>query len=430
MKRFWFVCLWLFLCGRAVAKPVKLDFHGASVSEVITLVYAEALEQPYVIDPDIVKDQRLVSFRFNQDKGDLRVFWRQFLESLGFTIEQRNGVDFVMPRKEAKVADPAMEPFVYRPKYRAVPYLTDLLSSLFEHGHFMNRRSVRSPAGSPGQLQGLGANIPMFGQQSKQQQGQDFSPTSAAGQLDQDSDTLLFYGPNSEVAMLRKLLDQVDVPAGEVVVRAAVYEVTTSKGDGTGFSLAANILGGHFGVSLGSKAATSDGSLTLHGASFDAALTALSNDSRFKVVTSPRMRVLSGAHGQLTVGQDVPTLGAITYPQGGGSPVQSVTYQSSGVILDVTPTVREDGIDLDVKSQISDFAATDTGVNNSPTLTKRELSTRVVLGDGDMVLIGGLDQGKDTLAHSGFSFLPKLLSTSSNNVSNSQIVLMLQVTKI
>jgi type II secretory pathway component GspD/PulD (secretin) len=123
-------------------------------------------------------------------------------------------------------------------------------------------------------------------------------------------------------------------------------------------------------------------------------------------------------------------LGAVTYPQNGGRPVQSVQYRSSGVILDVTPPVRQDAIELAVLSQISDFAPTESGVNGSPTLTKRELITRVMLKDGDMVLIVGLDQDKGTESRSRFSFLPRVLSTLSKLGGNTQVVLILQVSKV
>jgi type II secretory pathway component GspD/PulD (secretin) len=142
------------------------------------------------------------------------------------------------------------------------------------------------------------------------------------------------------------------------------------------------------------------------------------------------MRVRSGSEARLIVGRDVPTLGALQYAQGGTQPVQSVEYRSAGVILSITPMVRDAGIDLRVDQQISDFAKTDTGVNGSPTLTKRSFSTDVTLMDGELVLLGGLTQDKAVNAHSGFSFLPQILQSASLSDSRTEVLLLLQVDRV
>lgn len=40
---------------------------------------------------------------------------------------------------------------------------------------------------------------------------------------------------------------------------------------------------------------------------------------------------------------------------------------------------------------------TETGVNNSPTLIKRDVTTEVSLADGDIILLGGLAEQSDGL---------------------------------
>lgn len=70
---------------------------------------------------------------------------------------------------------------------------------------------------------------------------------SAASLIDQDSDTLIFQGIRKEIATLEQLLSQIDVAAGEVVIKAVVYEVTTGRSEGTAFSLAATLLSGKLG---------------------------------------------------------------------------------------------------------------------------------------------------------------------------------------
>lgn len=110
---------------------------------------------------------------------------------------------------------------------------------------------------------------------------------------------------------------------------------------------------------------------------------ALAADPRFKVVSTPSLRVRLGATGTFTVGQDVSILGAITYLGNGAALVQSIEYKSSGVIFNVSPKVYENTIDLQVGQEVSNSVTTETGVNNSPTLTKRELKTALTLSDGE-----------------------------------------------
>lgn len=394
-------------------KAPRFDFQQVSVSQVIGLLYSEALKQPYVIEPAVLKDDRLVSFRFDSSKGNLRVFLVNFLDTLGFSIETRNGVDFVKAKPAADKDTAGHEIFIYHPQFRSMPYLADVLSPLFSSGAFTVSRSVRAPAGAKIEAGNASA-----------------SPTSASAMIDQDGDTMIFQGSPDEIAKLKKLLPQVDTSSGEVAVKAVVYEVSTGNTDGTAFSLALNLLGGKLGVSVGSDAATLNNAVTFKAANFEMALSALAGDSRFKVVSTPRVRVKSGATARLTVGQDVPTLSSVTYPQGGGNAVQSVEYRSSGVILNLSPVVRGATVDMTVDQQISDFAKTETGVNDSPTLTKRALTTTVSAADGELIVLGGLTTDKDSQGTSGLSFLPKFMRTSSQSSNRTEVLLLLQATKI
>jgi general secretion pathway protein D len=396
-----------------VGKTAKFDFQQISVAQVIGLVYSEALKQPYVIDPAVLRDERLVSFRFDAAKGDLRIFLRNFMDALGFVIETRNGVDFVKVKPAAEKETVNKDVFVYHPQYRSLSYLVDILTPLFTSGGFTASKAVHAPSGAKIDV---GATP--------------VSPTSAAAMIDQDSDTLIFQGAAVEIAKLKKLLLQVDTASGEVAIKAVVYEVSTGNTEGTAFSMALNLLGGKLGVSVGADAATLNNALTFKAANFEMALSALAGDSRFKVVSTPRVRVKSGGLARLTVGQDVPTLGSVTYPQGGGNAVQAVEYRSSGVILNIAPIVRGATVDMTVDQQISDFAKTESGVNNSPTLTKRALSTTVSAADGELIVLGGLTTDKDSEGSSGLSFLPNFLHSNSQSSNRTEVLLLLQATKL
>lgn len=413
MKNLFYVLL--FSVGLATAAPqsteqsVKLDFQAVNVASLVGLVYMEALKAPYVLEPALLRDERVVSLRFDAAKGDLRTFWRNFLDTLGYAVTQRGGVDFLGPKKPDSV-DADDELFVYRPMHRPVAYLVDLLQVGFKPGSFGIQRAVQ-PA-TPGE------KVPT-----------DAPHGSAAAFINVDTDVVFFHGSAKDIARFKAVLPMVDTAVGEVVVKAIVYEVTTGRSDGSAFSLALSLLGGRFGVSVGSTQSLTN-ALTIKTGSVDAVISAFNGDSRFKAVSTPTLRVKSGQRAQLMVGQDVPTLSSVAYPQGSNVPVQSIEYRSSGVILNLSPTVREGGIDVLVDQQISDFARTESGVNNSPTLTKRSISTTVGMVDGDLIVLGGLTQDRSTVAGSGLSFLPKFMRSTSNDDNRTEVLLLLQVTRI
>lgn len=104
--------------------------------------------------------------------------------------------------------------------------------------------------------------------------------------------------------------------------------------------------------------------------------------------SSPLRITQSNTSVSFSVGSDVPVLGQVSYA--GDKPVQSVEYRSGGVILSVQPHIRQELIELTIDQQLSNFAKTETGVNNSPTLIKRQVNTQVSVADGDIILLGGL----------------------------------------
>lgn len=127
----------------------------------------------------------------------------------------------------------------------------------------------------------------------------------------------------------------------------------------------------------------------------------------------------------LTVGNDVPTLGSITYQD--GQPVQSVTYRSSGIIFEITPEILDNVINLSVRQEMSNFSETTSGVNNSPTLVKREIRTNITANNAELIVLGGLVENKDTKSAAGLSFLPGWLGAKSDSKDKTEIILSLHV---
>ncbi|WP_310627625.1 type II secretory pathway protein [Limnohabitans sp.] len=387
-------------------EPASFNFTAVSVPQVIQLIYSEVLKGSYVIDPDVLTDSRQVTFRFKPESGDLRQFVAKFLDSLGFVVETKGGVDFIHRIKVDTTHEVEKSVFVYRPKSRDANGLTRLLQPLFT-GAFAQNRAIAAPIGAK-----VNTAVP---------------DGSAAALIDQSSDLLVFNGSEKEIAALKSVLEQVDVPAGEVVIRTVLYEVGQGSSEGTAFQAITNLLGGKYGVTIG-KTGKGD-SFSVNTTNFNAVLSVLNSDNRFKQVTSPTLRLTSGVSGRFSFGDDVPTLGAVTTPLN-GQPVQSIEYRQSGVILDLLPKVREAAIDLKINQQVSSFKQTQNGVNGSPTLSKRSIETTVSLKDGEIVVLGGMNQTSDANTSQGLSFMPRLLDSTSGDSNKVELLLLLQVQRI
>lgn len=401
MKRY-FLVFWLFLFScSSFANGVTFEVTALPLPQAINLLYIQVFNRPFMIAPELAGDKRVVTFRITPDI-DENAFIKRYFSNMNIAIYPRNGVDYITSFEPQKPVVPR-ETYVYQPRFRSVSYLSGILRGQFE-GNFNS------------QLHSVGV-----GQISSEKA----VPGTASDFLNRDGDVLVYYGTKKDIQRLQEILPLVDTVTNEVIVSAYVFEVQTSERNGSGLALAAKLVSGKFNLGIGKESAF-DNFVRINAGSLDALYELFRTDSRFHVVSSPRLRVRNGAHATFSVGSDVPVLGQVTYSD--NKPVQSIEYRSSGVILSVEPQIRQNSIDLSIDQQLSNFAKTDTGVNNSPTLIKRQVTTEVSISDGDIILLGGLAENKMTEADTGFSFLPEgwFTGTSEEN-SKTDIIVLLQV---
>ncbi len=441
--------LLLLACGSgelAVAVPVeKFDFafNEVKVTELARLILGEVAGFSFALESDFLAISDEITVTLHQLTKAQAVEWFEgVLSSRGFSLGESAGVYLVTRAKVPEDHD--RELFFYRVKYRHVSYIAELIGALFPRGRFSFARGpVGGLPGVPQQPGGAALNragaVAGAGQGSGGAVQPGYSPgvaaqaggvsgmSSAVGGVDPVSDAFFFSGPARDVVALRSLLAQIDTPSGEVLVKGLVYEVTVGSQDASAVSIAASVLGGRLGVTFGSS--TLPNSLNITAFGLNVIASALSSDSRFKTLSAPSLRVKSGSSARFTVGNETPVLGAVV-SQPGGSSIQSVDYRSSGVILDLKPQVRDEGIELTVFQQLSSFAATSTGVNSSPTLAKREISTTVGVLDGSLVVIGGLQDERASAARSGFSWLPDFLLSKTGTTDRVEVLLILDVKRL
>lgn len=412
----------LLLCFSSLARSETVSFHldHVPVIELAQLIYSDVSKSNYAIDSSVLDMKNTVSVHFSDlDQKQAVSVLETLLKTSGVEVEKAGKVVLIRAARESDKREPDEEIFFYRPKYRTVSYITELCSGLFKTARFTGQRKVNAPVQSA-----VSGGVSMAAPLTQKPVD---TGTSAYSQQSKEQDSFFFTGSLADVEKLKKLLVQVDVSPGEVFVKALVFEVQSGSKDQTAVGLALNILGGKLGLVAGTMKSVGD-ALTFKNASVDMIYSVLANDSRFKIVTAPQLRVKSGESARLSVGSDVPVLGAVQMDRN-GNPIQSVEYRPSGVILELKPDVRADSITLSVKQQLSNFVVTTTGVNNSPTLTKREISTVIDAKAGETVLLGGLDQDQESEDSTGPRFLPSWLLNTGKAKSRSEILIVLDLSR-
>ncbi|HZR02223.1 MAG TPA: hypothetical protein VFA81_03510, partial [Burkholderiales bacterium] len=407
------------------ASDVDIRLERVTLYQLSRLVLGELLHEPYVLDGSLIAAEDVATLDVRRiEPAKARELLETLLRARGFLLEHEVGVTIVK-RQERRLDRERL--FVYRPRFRSVSYLQGAIRSFVPNGRFAGTGPGIS-AGAQGKVGGqAGAPPAAAPAASAYPQSAVTSVVPAQGPVLASQDVLIFEGAEAEVGKLEKLVSQLDLPGHEVVVKAYVFEVGSSVSEGSAVSLAVNLLGGRVRASTAAAQLPNLGTVQVAG--IEAAYAVLQSDSRFKVLSSPALRIRSGEHGKLSVGSEVPVLGAVSISST-GQPVQSVEYRASGVILELRAEVFEGAVYLTVQQQVSTFVPTTTGVNASPTLLKRELTTNLGLKTGDVAVLGGLDELRDSEGRSGLPGFLSFLSSRTSDRSRSELILLLEATVV
>ena len=247
---------------------------------------------------------------------------------------------------------------------------------------------------------------------------------------------IIARGTPDTMALVEKLVHDLDRAKAEVLVDVRVWEVSKSKTLSLGAALQGSNL---LSLTPGSTSTSTSGgttSTTTTGSSISASrigklsinnfslalpsavAQALANDSNTKLLQNPQVRVTDGGKGQLKIGQKIPYVSgslnsAVATP--GSIPYATTQFQQIdvGVNIDVQPHVNgPNDISMHIKVEISSVVNTVTiaGVAQ-PVIGQKVNEADVRMKDGEYSLLGGLSSDSDTQSTAGlpgFSAVPVL----------------------
>ena len=286
----------------------------------------------------------------------------------GFAAERRNGTYFIVERNEAG-------------SYAASD-LTEI-------------RTFRIQYADPGQLQGmLSPYLSEYGQMT----------------VMPENKILMVEDTPEFLRRIAALIRDIDQQPKQILIEARILEVTLNAEDSYGINWTDFFQSDGGDGSYGTRGLEGAGASGSSGLFFEVAntdltamLSALEQNGRIRTLSTPKLLALENQEASVIVGDRrgykvTTTINQVTS--------ESIEFLESGVILRVTPHVDSEGrVMMDIHPEVS------TGVvdaNGIPSQTTTEVTTRLLVGSGQTVFIGGLIKQTQTESRKGVPLLGRI----------------------
>lgn len=298
-------------------------------------------------------------------------------------------------------------------------------------------------------------------------------------EADEGTNSLIVTADSDEMVSIEAVIRRLDIRRAQVLVEAIIVEMeiidgqnlglqwlfannegfygsninntdSNSAGDITGAVLPrrdadgstpdldlgdlAAALAGTPGLSLGWGSIDDDLSMTV-------IVNALKEQNNANILSTPSLLTLDNQEAYITVGQSVPFVtGSFTNTGTGGSgaqnPFQTIERQNVGITLTVTPHINEgDAVVLDIEQEVSSLTGVQAIASDLIT-NERKIRTKVLVGDGRTVVLGGLikDDVQDGVQKVPFlgsiPFLGRLFRTDAVRVTKTNLLIFIRPTII
>ena len=234
------------------------------------------------------------------------------------------------------------------------------------------------------------------------------------------TNSLIFAATQRQFDSLIPILDTIDVQPKQILLRGFIAEINVSNLENNGIDWTVMggklwddlLMGGTFSLGEGSVPSTF---MTLYNDSLKreevyhdyngtlytqtefspvpfmyATVELLKKYNAVNILSVPRLMCLDNKESSFQVGQVIPVLKGSTSDMSNPTALQSnYDYKDTGLTLTVTPHIRSGNlVAMDIK-QTTEDVMTPSGVA-TPITSKREVTTSVVVGDGETVILGGM----------------------------------------
>ena len=257
-------------------------------------------------------------------------------------------------------------------------------------------------------------------------QGPEGTSTLSSIQITEESMTrsIIVRGRKPDLDVIDAVLKEIDIKTQQVLIEAFIVTATSDfqKALGTrigamtekgvsgekGSEIISGTIGGAAtvgsGISLGSAAGTvTNNSITaatsgigiiktLGTAALKLEIEALQSLGKTKIISSPSVFTLNNQEAKITQGTQI----AYTVTADGTT---STEFKDAALSLTATPSIIGDGnVLLDIL--VNNDTPVEVPGSDEPGITKREIDTKLLVSDGDIVVIGGIKVNTDTSTNS------------------------------
>jgi general secretion pathway protein D len=251
--------------------------------------------------------------------------------------------------------------------------------------------------------------------------------------VDLRANALIFNITGTRYQALLPMIRRLDTPPRQVLLEATIAEVLLTDEFALGVEFALESGDVSLGTTGGLGLPEGGGFISVVGN--DGAIRAqLSASNRLvNVLSNPSLVVLDGASASISVGNDIPTVGATFFdPIQSDTQITTVQYRKTGVNLAVRPTINAQGlVVMEIDQDISNTVEGGSDVEGAPAIFERSLSTEVVARSGETVLLGGLiaENNNETVAKVPFlgdiPWLGRLFRSESQTTERTELVVMI-----
>lgn len=236
---------------------------------------------------------------------------------------------------------------------------------------------------------------------------------------DEGLNALVVRGEPSLMQEAEEIVAALDVRRAQVLIEAAIVEISDELGQDLGVQLAVGdesgsstpVMGtnfGNIGRSLGDVlgailsdtvispalggATVGAGQRNENGVSWGVLLQALSTSAAANLLSTPSIITLDNQESEIIVGQNVPFRTGQSTVTGDGTtnPFTTIERRDIGLTLKVTPTISADGLVRLVVEQTTESVADSIEDASDIVTNKREIKTTVLADDGETIVLGGL----------------------------------------
>ncbi len=247
--------------------------------------------------------------------------------------------------------------------------------------------------------------------------------------VDDTTNSILVRATSSDYRKIKPVIDKLDIYPKQVLIEVTIAEVKLDETNklgiewsylmkGMGGTNANGLIGIDSGLGLiNGSGKTLIGSglsfLVSNSTRFKAIVRALADDNKVNILSAPQILASDGETAKIEVGEDVPTVTSSYRTTDSGSTAQTtdttIQYRKTGIILNVTPHINDNGmVRMEVNQEVSQLSTKTIEGINSPIFAQRVAESTLSVADGQTIVIGGLIQQTRSNGYSGVPWLSRI----------------------